>query len=147
MICRSYTIIVSVQWLHVPTFQHRYSSCWVPGDIVFHPFCDLYCHKQNKGELLFNILLYEFGHITKTGRMDVTMTTFSQLSFMHERSSETPQCVTQQMDLRGLHAAADHCYLQYNKLYSAWFEINKWIDYMITILFLFSYDVDERSPP
>jgi len=60
----------------------RYSSCWVPGDIMSNPVYDLYCHELNKGELLSNILLYEFEHITKKGGMCVAMIAFSRLGFM-----------------------------------------------------------------
>jgi len=36
-----------------------------------YPFYDLYSYEQNKGELLFKILVYEFEHITKKGRTGV----------------------------------------------------------------------------
>jgi len=121
-----------------------YSSCWVPGDIMSNPFYDLHCHKPNKGELLSKFLLYEFEHITKKGGMCVTMITFSQPGFMDQRCSEIPQSVTKKMDIRGLHFAECHSYLQYSQLYSASFEITNWIDYLITIIILFTYDVDER---
>ena len=42
-----------------------YSSCFFPGDIMSYPFYDLYSYEPNKGELLSEILLYEFEHITK----------------------------------------------------------------------------------
>jgi len=120
-----------------------YSCCWVPGDIMSNPFYDLYWHEPNTGELLFNLLLYEFKHITKKGRMCVTMIAFSQLGFMDQRCSETPQSVTKKMDIRGLHSAEGHCYLQYSQPYSAWFTITNWIDYLITIIIVFTYDVHE----
>jgi len=88
-----------------------------------NPFYDLYCHEPNKGELLSNILLYEFEHITKKGRMCVPMISLSQPGFMDQRCSETPQSVTKKMDIRGLHSAEGHCYLQYSQPYSASFEI------------------------
>jgi len=100
-----------------------YSSCWVPRDIMSNPFYDLYFHKPNKGELLSKFLLYEFEHITKKGGMCVTMISFSQPGFMDQRCSETPQSVTKKMDIRGLHSAESHTYLQYSQLYSASFEI------------------------
>ena len=100
-----------------------YSSCWFPGDIMLNPFYNLYSHEPNKGELLSKFLVYEFEHITKKGRMCVTMISFSQPGFMDQRCSETPQFGTNKMDIRGLHSAKGHCYLQYSQLYSASFEI------------------------
>jgi len=100
-----------------------YSSCWFPGDIMLNPFYDLYSHEPNKGELLSKFLVYEFEHITKKGRMCVTMISFSQPGFMDQRCSETPQFGTNKMDIRGLHSAEGHCYFQYSQLYSASFEI------------------------
>jgi len=88
-----------------------------------NPFYDLYCHKLNKGELLSKFLLYKFEHITKKGGMCVTMISFSQLGFMDQRCSETPQSVTKKMDIRGLHSTESHNYLQYSQLYSASFEL------------------------
>jgi hypothetical protein len=88
-----------------------------------NPFYDLHCHEPNKGELLSEFLVYEFEHITKKGRMCVIMISFSQPGSMDQRSCETPQFVTNQMDIRGLHSAEGHCYLQYSQLFSASFEI------------------------
>ena len=85
-----------------------------------HPFTS---HEPNKGELLSKFVVYEFEHITKTGRMCVIMIAFSQPGFMDQRCSETPQFVTNMMDIRGLHSAEGHCYLQCSPLYSASFEI------------------------
>jgi hypothetical protein len=101
----------------------RYSSCWVPWDIISNHFYDLYCHKPNKGELLSKFLLDEFEHITKKGGMCVTMISFSQPGFMDQRCSETPQSVTNKMDIRGLPYAECHSYLQYSQLFSASVEI------------------------
>jgi len=56
--------------------------CWVSGEIKSYPCCDHYCHEPNKGELLFKILVYEFEHMTKNGRMCVIMISFSQPGFM-----------------------------------------------------------------
>jgi hypothetical protein len=80
-------------------------------------------HKPTKGELLSKFLVYEFELITKNGRMCVIMISFSQPGFMDQRCSETPQIVTNKMDIRGLHSADGHCYLQYSQLYSASFKI------------------------
>jgi len=59
-----------------------YNSCWFPGDIVSYPFNDLYSHEPNRGELLSMIVVYEFEHITKTGRICVFMISFSQPGFL-----------------------------------------------------------------
>ena len=80
-------------------------------------------HEPNKGELLSKFLVSEFEHITKNGRMCVIMISFSEPGFMDQRCSETPQFVTNKMDIRGLHSAEGHCYLQFSQLYSASFEI------------------------
>jgi len=88
-----------------------------------NPFYDLYSHEPNKGELLSKFLVYESEHITKKGRMCVIMIYFSQPGFMDQRCSETPEFVTNKMDIRGLHSAESHCYLQYSQLYSATLEI------------------------
>jgi len=88
-----------------------------------NPFYDLQSHEPNKGEHLSKFLVYEFKHITKKGRMWVIMMSFSQPGFMDQRCSETPQFKTNMMDIRGLHSAEGHCYLQYSQLYSASFEI------------------------
>jgi len=84
---------------------------------------DHHCHQPNKGELQSKILRYEFEHRTKKGGMCVTMISFSQPGFMDQRCSETPQSMTKRMDIRGLHSAEGHCYIQYSQLYSASFEI------------------------
>ena len=88
-----------------------------------NPFFDLYSHEPNKGELLSQFLVYEFEHITKKGRMCVIMISFSQPRVMDYRCSETPQFMTNKRDIKGLHSAKGHCYLQYLQLYSASFEI------------------------
>jgi len=88
-----------------------------------NPFYDLHSHEPNKGELLSKFLVYEFEHITKKGRICVIMISFSQPGFMDQKSSETQQFVTNKIDIRGLHSAKDHCYLQYSQTYSASFEI------------------------
>jgi len=62
-----------------------YSSCCFSGDIMSYPFYDLYSYELNKGELLSKILVYEFKHITKNGRMCVIMISFSQLGFMESK--------------------------------------------------------------
>jgi hypothetical protein len=88
-----------------------------------NPIYELYSHEPNKGELLSNFLVYELEHITKKDRMCVTMISFSQPGFMDQRCSETPQFMTNEMDIRDLHSAEGHCYIQYSQLYSASFEI------------------------
>jgi len=90
-----------------------------------NPFYDLYSHESNKGELLSKFLVYEIEHIPKKGRMCMIMISFSQPGFMDQRCSETPQFVTNKMDIRGLHSAEGYCYLQYSQLYSASFKITK----------------------
>jgi len=72
-------------------------------------FNDLYSHAPNKGELLFKFLVYELDHIIKTRRMYLTMISFSQPAFMDQRCSESPQFVTNKMDMRGLHSAEGQC--------------------------------------
>jgi len=49
-----------------------------------------------KGEHLSNILVYQFKHITKKGGMGVIKVSFlkTQIGFMDQRCSETPQIVT-----------------------------------------------------
>jgi hypothetical protein len=103
-----------------------------------NPFYYLYSHERNKGELISKFRVYEFEHITKKHRTCVSMISFSQLGFLDQRCSETPQFVTNKMDIRGLHSADGHCYLQYTQLYSTSFEINNSIDNLFTTLF-FSY--------
>ena len=77
-----------------------------------NPFYDLYSYEPNKGELPSKFLSYEFENITNKGRMCVIMFSFSQSGFMNQRCSETPQFVTNKMDIRGLHSTEGHCYLQ-----------------------------------
>jgi len=111
-----------------------------------NPFYDLYCHEPNEGELQFKFLVYEFEHITKKGRMSVIMISFSPPGFMDQRCSETPQFVTNKMDIRGLHSAKGHWYLQYSQLYSASFEITNWIDNLFTTIF-FSHTMSTNGSP
>jgi len=124
-----------------------YSSCWFPGDIMSNPFYDLYSHELKKGELLSKFPVYEFEHITKKDRMGVIMISFSQPGFMDQRCGETPQFVTNRMDIRGHHSAKGHCYLQYSHLYSASFEITNWIDNLFTTIFCSHTMSTNRSPP
>ena len=91
-----------------------YSSFCFPRDIMSNPFHDHYSHKLNKGELLSQFPAYEFEHIIKKGRMCVIMISCSQPGFMHQKCSETPQFVTNKMDIKGLHPSDGHCYLQYS---------------------------------
>jgi hypothetical protein len=88
-----------------------------------NPFYVLYSHEPNNGELQSKFLVYEFEHITMKGRTCVIVISISQPGFMHQRGSETPQLVTNKMDIGGLHSAKGHCYHQYSQLYSASFEI------------------------
>jgi hypothetical protein len=110
-----------------------------------NPFYDLCCHRPNKGELLSKILLYEFENITKKGKMFVTMISFSQPGIMDQRCSERLQSVTRKMDITGLHSAEGHCSLQYSQLYSTSSEIADSIDHLITIIILFTDDVNEQT--
>jgi hypothetical protein len=81
-----------------------------------NPFYDFYSHESNKGEFLSRFLRYEFEQITKNGRICVIMISFSQPGFIDQRCSETPQFMTNKMDIRGLHSTEGHCYLQYSQL-------------------------------
>jgi hypothetical protein len=103
-----------------------YSSCCFPGDIMSYPFYDLYSYEQNKGELQFKILVYEFEHIIKKGRMCVLCFLLLSRVSWDQRLSETPQFVTNKMDIRGLHSAEGHCYLQNSQLFSA-YDVDEWI--------------------
>jgi len=51
------------------------------------------------------------------------------------------------MQIRGLHSAEGHCYLQYSQPYSALFEITNWIDYLITIILCWHTMSTNRSLP
>jgi len=117
---------------NIPT---GYSSCCFPGDIMWYPFYDLYSHEPNKGELLSKILVYEFEHITKKDTTCVLRFLFLSCVSWGQWCSETPQFVTNKMDIRGTHSAEGHRYLQYSQLYSASFEITNWIDYLIKTIF------------
>jgi hypothetical protein len=123
-----------------------YSSCWFPRDIMINPFYDLHSYEPNKGELLFKILVSQFGHKTKKARMCVIMIPFSRPGFMDRRCSETPQFMTHKMDIWGIHSAEGHCCLQYSKLYSASFEITNWIDHLFTTIFC-SHRLSPNEPP
>ena len=134
----------------MPGHAHRqtgYCFCRFAGNIMSNPFCDRYSHEPNKGELLSKLLVYEFEHITKKGRMCVRMISFSQLSFRDQRCSETPQFVTNTRDIGGLDSAEGHCNLQYSQLYSASFEIINCIDNLFTTIFCSHSMSTNRSPP
>jgi len=60
--------------------------------------------------------------------MCVIMISFSQSGFMDQRCIETPQFMTNEMDIRGLQSAEGHCCLQYSQLYSDSFKITNWMD-------------------
>jgi len=64
-----------------------------------------------------------------------------------QRWSETPQFVTNQMDIRGLHSAEVHCYLEYSQLYSASFVITNWIDHFTTTILCWHTMLTNGSPP
>jgi hypothetical protein len=88
-----------------------------------NPFYDLYSHEPIIGELLCEFLVYKFEHLTKKGRMCLTMISFCEPGVMDQRCSETPQFVTNKMDIRGFYSAKGDCYFQYSQLYSTSFEI------------------------
>ena len=88
-----------------------------------YPLYDLYSDEPNKGELVSKILVYEFEHITKKGRTCVLCFLFLSRVSWDQRWSETPQFVTNKMDIGGLHSAEGHCYHQNSQLFSASFEI------------------------
>jgi len=79
--------------------------------------------------------------------MWVTMISFSQPGFMDQRCSETPQFVTNKMDIRGLHSAEGHCYFQYSQVSTASFEITNGIDNLFTTLICSHTMSTNRSPP
>jgi len=124
-----------------------YSSCCFPGYIMSYPFYDLYHHEPNKGELLSTILVYEFEHITKKGRTCVLWFLFLSRVSWGQWCSETPQFMTYKMDIRGLHSAEGHCYLQYSQLYSTSFEITNWIDYSVQTILCSHMMSTNGSPP
>ena len=77
------------------------SSCWVL-EISYHfPSTTIEVMNAHKGEHLSDILLYEFGHWTKIGRMCVIKVSFSQVQvgFMDQRCTKTPQFVTTELDI------------------------------------------------
>ena len=53
------------------------------------------------------------------------------------------QSVTKRINIKGLHSAEGHGYLQYSQLYSSAFVMTNWIDDLFTPIFLFTYYVDE----
>jgi len=144
MKCRSYTHILRVKCLVVLTFQ---------PDIVLVEFLEISCRI-----LSMTITVINWAKVSYYSRSDYTNWGIQQrndwcvwLWFLFlrrvswdQRCSETPQSVTKKMDIRGLYSAKAHCYLQYSQLYSTSFEITNWIDYFITIICLFSYNVEER---
>jgi len=66
---------------------------------------------------------------------------------MDQRYIETPQFETNKLDIRGLHSAEGHCYLQYSQLYTVSFEITKWIDKLFTTIFCSHTMSTNGSPP
>jgi hypothetical protein len=88
-----------------------------------YPFYDLSSYEPHKCELLFKILVYELEQITKKGRTCVLCFLFLTWVHWDQRWSETPQFVTNKMDIRGLYSAEGHCYLQNSQLFSTSFEI------------------------
>jgi hypothetical protein len=93
-----------------------------------YPFDDLYSYEQNKGECLSTIIVYAFEHITKKGRMCVLCFLFLSWVSWDQRWSETPQFITNKMNIIGLDSAEGHCYLQNSELFSASFEITNCSD-------------------
>ena len=68
-----------------------------------YPFYNIFCYEPNKVELQSEILAYQFEHITKNGWMFVIMISFLCRISWNQRCSETPQFVTNKMDIRGFH--------------------------------------------
>jgi hypothetical protein len=58
-----------------------YSSCCFSGDVMTYLFYDLHSNEQNKGELLFKIVVYKFKYITKKGRTCVCYNVFFSAGF------------------------------------------------------------------
>jgi len=124
-----------------------YGSCCFPGDITSYPLYDLYSYEPNNGELLSKIPVNEFKHITKKGRTYVLwFHSLSQVSW-DQRWSETPQFVTNKMDIRGLHSAEGHCDLQHSQLHSTSFQITDCIDNLITTIVCSHTMSTNGSPP
>jgi len=91
-------------------------------DIVLVAFQEISCripsmtfnsHEPNSVELLSKMLVYEFEHITKKGRMSVMMISFLTWVSWDQRCSEIPLSIRKKMDIRGLHSAEGYCQLQY----------------------------------
>jgi len=144
MKCRSYTHILSVKCLVMLTFQ---------PDIVLVGFLEISCWIPSMTFTVINrtkVSFYPRSYYTNSsiyqrhaGCMWLCFVCLSWVSW-DQRCSETPQPKTKKMDIRGLHSAQGHCYLQYSQIYSASFEITNSIDYLITIISLCTYDVDEQ---
>jgi len=100
-----------------------------------NPVYDLHSHELNTGELLSKLLLYELEYIAKKGCMGVIMISFTQPGCMDQGCSETPQFVTNKMNIKGLHSAEGHCYLQYSLPYRASVEITNQIDNLFTTIY------------
>jgi len=79
---------------------------------MLNPLYDLYRHEPDEREPRSNFLVSEYEHITKKGRLFVTFISFSQPGFMDQRCIETPQFVTNKMDIRGLHSAEFQSYFK-----------------------------------
>ena len=124
-----------------------YSSCCFPGYIMSYPLHELYSYELNKGELPSKIVVYKFDHKTKNGRTCVLWFLFLSQDSWDQGWSETPQSVTNKMDIRGPHSAGGHCYLQYSQLYSTSFEVTNWIDNLITTIFCWHTMLTNGSPP
>jgi len=144
MKCRLYTHILSVKCQVVLTFEL---------DVVLVGFLEITCRIPSMSFTVMNwtkVSFYPSSYYTnssiqqrKAGCAWLWFLLLSRVSW-DQRSCESPQSMTKRMDIKGLHSAGGHCYLQYYELYSASFEITNWLDYLITIILLFKYDVDER---
>jgi len=124
-----------------------YSSCWFPGDNMSFAFFALYSYEPNKGELLSKMQVYKFEHTTMKGRTCGLWYIFLSWVPRDQGRSETPQFMANNMDIRCLHSAKDHCYLQYSQRYSTSFEMTNSIDNLITTIFCSHTMSTNGSPP
>jgi len=142
MKCRSYKHSFSVKCLVMLTFQLEIVlvgfleiSCWIPS-MTFTV--------MNWTEVSYCPRSYDTNSSIKQKMPECVWQWFLFLSRVawDQMCSKTPQSVTKQMNIRYLHSAEGHCYLQYSQVYSAAFKITNWIDNVFTIIFLFTYNID-----
>jgi len=147
MKCRLYTHILSEKCLVVLTFQL---------DIVLVVFLEISCRISsmtftvmkltnvsfNSRSYYMNWSIYQW----KAGSVWLSFPFLSRVSY-DQRRSETPLFLAMKMDVRCLHSAEGHWYLQYSQLYSASFEFINWIDYLITTIFRSQTMSTNGSPP